>query len=187
MSCTHRKSVGDLEHAVAIRRASSGCCISSVSWILMLIAHSGFSPQPLNALMRHASIPHGIADPLNIDGKLIHIHSSPSRGCKALNVDGVSTVPTNADMTLGPTIDFTSIIMAVEASSILEIRLCHQGCPLNCGPWPERWRLACIIVTAVMAGEPSVLLMLDISCVHPLYITALRPTLRCHRGPRPPE
>ncbi len=75
-------------------------------------------------------IPLGIAGPLTIDGKAVHIPmataegtlvASTSRGCKALNAGGgVTTVLTQDAMTRGPALEFPSITSAAKAKRWLD-------------------------------------------------------------------
>ncbi|OAX36835.1 hypothetical protein K503DRAFT_867290 [Rhizopogon vinicolor AM-OR11-026] len=129
------KVLGDLERAVAIRRALISRATSTQSLEYSDVPmHNYDYARVLGAccenVVGYIPIPLGIAGPLNIDGDLVHIPmataegtlvASTSRGCKALNAGGgVTTVLINDGMTRGPAIDFPSIVMAAEAKAWID-------------------------------------------------------------------
>ena len=74
-------------------------------------------------------IPVGIAGPLRIDGIVTPIPmattegalvASTSRGCKALNIAGVTTVVTQDAMTRGPALSFPNITMCATAKQWID-------------------------------------------------------------------
>ncbi|KAJ3537939.1 hypothetical protein NM688_g6593 [Phlebia brevispora] len=129
------KMLGDLERAVAVRRA----LISRASRTKTL----EFSDVPMSNydysrvmgaccenVIGYMPIPLGVAGPLKIDGLMYPIPmataegtlvASTSRGCKALNAGGgVTTVLTYDGMTRGPAIDFPTIVQAAAARAWIE-------------------------------------------------------------------
>ena len=124
------KLLGDLERAVAIRRAliSRASVKQSLETSNLPYQHFDYSRvmgQCCENVVGYMPIPVGIAGPLRIDGQVIPIPmattegalvASTSRGCKALNVlGGVTTVVTQDAMTRGPALAFPSLIECAAA------------------------------------------------------------------------
>ncbi|KAG8216444.1 hydroxymethylglutaryl-coenzyme A reductase-domain-containing protein [Butyriboletus roseoflavus] len=126
------KVLGDLDRAVAIRRAliSRATPTQTLESSAIPMANYDYSlvfGACCENVVGYIPIPLGVAGPLTIDGEQVHIPmataegtlvASTSRGCKALNSGGgVTTVLTNDAMTRGPAIDFPSVVMAAEAKA----------------------------------------------------------------------
>jgi hydroxymethylglutaryl-CoA reductase (NADPH) len=129
------KVLGDMERAVKIRRA----LISRTS-ITKTLETSALPMKNYNYakifgaccenVIGYMQIPVGVAGPLKIDGKLIHIPmattegclvASTARGCKAINAgSGATTVITRDGMTRGPCVEFPNITRAAEAKAWID-------------------------------------------------------------------
>ncbi|EPQ53591.1 3-hydroxy-3-methylglutaryl-coenzyme A reductase [Gloeophyllum trabeum ATCC 11539] len=129
------KVLGDLERAVAIRRALISRASKTKTLEHSIIPMSQYDYSKVYGaccenVVGYIPLPLGIAGPLKIDGELYPIPmataegtlvASTSRGSKALNAGGgVTTVVTYDSMTRGPAIDFPSITEAARAKAWID-------------------------------------------------------------------
>lgn len=129
------KSLKNLDRAVRVRRAvvSRSSLTKTLEASALPMADYDYKSiigACCENVIGYMPIPVGIAGPLNVDGRVLHIPmattegtlvASTSRGCKALNAGGgVTTVLTQDAMTRGPAIDFPSVRMAADARAWIE-------------------------------------------------------------------
>ncbi|OAD07314.1 hypothetical protein MUCCIDRAFT_33890 [Mucor lusitanicus CBS 277.49] len=120
------KVLGDLERAVHIRKTviSRSSITQTLESSALPVAEYDYD-KVLGAccenVIGYMPIPVGVAGPMMIDGESIHLPmattegclvASVARGCKAVNVNGATTVLISDGMTRGPCVEFPNIIDA---------------------------------------------------------------------------